>query len=59
MNGNSVQDSFEDADGNQVFIFEDEDGNMITQTIDAETGEITEVKENTEGLTIVHEEWDT
>ena len=30
MNGNSVQDSFEDADGNQVFVFVDEEGNTIT-----------------------------
>jgi hypothetical protein len=29
MNGNAVQDSFEDADGNQVFVFVDEDGNQI------------------------------
>lgn len=59
MNGNSVQDSFEDADGNQVFVFVDEEGNTITQTIDATTGEINEVRSNEDGLTIVHEEWDT
>ena len=58
MNGNSVQDSYEDADGNQVFVFIDEAGNEITQTINAETGEITEVKADADGLTVVHEEWD-
>jgi hypothetical protein len=31
---------------------------MITETVDGETGERTEVKENEEGLTMVYEEWD-
>lgn len=31
---------------------------MITETVDATTGERTEVKSNEEGLTMVYEEWD-
>jgi len=59
INGFEIADQYlDDATGDYIYVKYDQDGNMITETVDGETGERTEVKENEEGLTMVYEEWD-
>jgi len=58
INGYQIADQYYDDDGNYVYEKYDWEGNLIIETVDAMTGERTEVKTNDEGLTMVYEEWD-